>query len=261
MAETWEYGDAYERYMGRWSRLAAAQFVAWLDAPPDGRWLDVGCGSGALIESTLNLASPRGVLGIDPSPGFTNYARSRLGDGRASFAVGEARQIGAATGTFDCTVSGLVLNFVPTPEKALQEMARVTRKGGTVAVYVWDYGGRMDLLRYFFDAAVALDPSARELDEARRFSVCQPDALRSLFADAGLGDLEIREIAVSMTFHDFDDFWSPFLGGQGPAPAYVMSLLEEAREMLRQELRGRLPIGADGSIPLLARAWAVRGTA
>jgi SAM-dependent methyltransferase len=156
-------------------------------------------------------------------------------------------------------VSGLVLNFIPQPDRAVTEMTRVTRSGGVVAAYVWDYAGRMQLIRHFFDAAMALDPNAAELDEGRRFPICQPDALSRLFESAGLHNVEVRPIEVSTVFRDFDDYWSPFLGGQGPAPGYVMSLSDERRAALRERIRAGLPFARDGSIPLVARAWSVRG--
>jgi hypothetical protein len=138
-------------------------------------------------------------------------------------------------------------------------MTRVTRTGGLVAVYLWDYADRMQMIRHFFDAAVALDPNASELDEGRRFPICQPDALSQLFKSAGLNNVEVRPIEVSTHFRNFDDYWLPFLGGQGPAPSYLMSLSEERRIALREQVRAGLPFASDGSIPLVARAWAARG--
>ena len=156
-------------------------------------------------------------------------------------------------------VSGLVLNFLPEPQLAVAEMLRVARRNGTVAAYVWDYAGKMQLMRYFWDAAAALDPAAHDLDEGRRFPICLPSPLAKLFIDAGLQNVEVRGIDIATNFRDFDDYWSPFLGGQGPAPSYAMSLSEEGRDALRERIRSSLPIAQNGSIPLVARAWAVRG--
>jgi hypothetical protein len=138
-------------------------------------------------------------------------------------------------------------------------MARVVRPGGTVALYVWDYADQMELMRRFWDAAIALDPRAHEYDEGRRFQICRPEPLRALFQEAGLSEVETRAIDVPTIFRDFDDYWTPFLGGQAPAPAYCMSLDEEHRAALRERLRGSLPTEPDSSIRLIARAWAVRG--
>lgn len=259
-AEVWAAGDAYEPYVGRWSRPVAREFLAWLEVGEGAGWLDVGCGTGALTQTVLAVAGPAAVLGLDASPGFVAYASAHAGDPRARFAVADARRLPAADGRMDAVVSGLVLNFVPEPERAAGEMARVARPGGRVAAYVWDYAGGMELIRRFWDAAAELDPAAAELDEGRRFGLCHPKPLARLLTDAGLVDVETRPIEVSTRFRDFDDYWTPFLGGQGPAPGYATSLDSQRREALREALRGRLPVAADGSIPLRARAWAVKGT-
>lgn len=258
-ADVWASGDAYEPYIGRWSRLVAREFLAWLAAAPGAEWLDVGCGTGALTEEILGAAAPAHVLGIDASASYARYARSRVRDRRAAFLAADARSLPQSSQSIDVIVSGLALNFVLRPDAAVAEMARVARPGGIVAAYVWDYAGRMQLIRHFWDAAVALDPGAAELDEARRFPVCHPAALEGLFRGAGLRVVESRAIDVPTRFRDFDDYWRPFLGGQGPAPGYAMGLGEERRAALRERIRAALPVAGDGSISLVARAWAVRG--
>lgn len=260
MHDSWASGDAYERYVGRWSRPVAAEFVRWLGLPSGLRWMDVGCGTGALASAVLAAANPAGVRGYDLSAEHVAAARARVPDRRAVFAQADATALPDAADSCDAAVSGLVLNFVPDPARALAEMRRVVRPGGTVAVYVWDYAGGMQLMRVFWDAAVELDPSAAELDEARRFPLCRPRPLRALFDAAGLRGVRGREIDVPTRFADFDDYWQPFLGGQGPAPGYVMSLGEERRAALRERVRRSLPFAPDGTIPLAARAWAIRGT-
>jgi SAM-dependent methyltransferase len=256
---TWASGAAYEPYVGRWSRLVAREFLPWLAVPPESRWLDVGCGTGALSAAILAHALPATVTGIDTSEGYVAYARGQVSDGRARFEQGDAQALPFGDGSFEATVSGLALNFLPEPGRGLAEMARVTRPGGVVAVYVWDYAGEMQLMRHFWNAATALDPAALELDEGRRYPICRPDALDRLFTRAGMEDVAVRPVDVPTLFRDFDDYWSPFLGGQGPAPAYAMSLTEERREALRERVRADLPVFGDGSIPLTARAWAARG--
>ena len=257
--DKWTAGDAYEPYVGRWSRLVAAEFVDWIAAPEDARWLDVGCGTGALSEAILGSSAPREVVGVDPSEAFLGFARSRLGDARVSFRTGDARALPVEDATFDVAVGGLMLNFVPEPAEALAEMRRSVRPGGAVAVYVWDYAGEMQLMRRFWDTAAALDPAAGELDEGRRFPICRPEELRMLFRQAGLYGIQDRAIDLPTVFRDFDDYWTPFLGGQGPAPGYCVSLPETKRAALREKLRTELPVAADGSIHLMARAFAVRG--
>jgi SAM-dependent methyltransferase len=246
--------------VGRWSCAVAGEFVAWLGVGEDAAWLDVGCGTGALSQTVLTAADPAVLVGIDPSVGYVAYARAQLADRRARLVVADARRLPVADARFDVVVSGLVLNFVPDPAQAVRETARATRAGGRVAAYVWDYAGRMELIRCFWDAAAATDPAAVELDEGRRFGLCQPEPLARLFEDAGLVEVDVRPIEVPTRFRDFDDYWTPFLGGQGPAPGYAMALGEVQRAVLREELRGRLPVAGDGSISLVARAWAVGGT-
>jgi SAM-dependent methyltransferase len=260
-ADSWSSGQSYESYVGRWSRLVAAEFLAWLDAPPDRRWLDVGCGTGALTETVLGDRAPSAIVGVEPSAAFREHASQHVRDRRATFLGGGAEALPADDDSFDVVLSGLVLNFVPDRVAGLREMRRVARPGGIVAAYVWDYPGEMQLLGSFWDAAVALDPAARPLHEGVRFEFCRPDPLRALFTDAGLSDVEVRSVVVPVDLAGFDDYWTPFLRGTGPAPAYAMSLSEADRTPLREALRSRLPTGADGSIHLSARAWAVRSHA
>jgi SAM-dependent methyltransferase len=257
--DAWDIGAAYEPYVGRWSRLVAREFFGWLAVPRGGCWLDVGCGTGALAETILALAAPSEVVGIDPSPAYVAFARDRVNDPRVRFDVGDAQALQAASATFDAVVAGLVLNFVPEPDRAVSEMARVARPGGVVAAYVWDYAEGMQMMRHFWDAAGALDPRARELDEGRRFTVCKPGPLTDLFQTTGLEEVEVRAIDVPTVFRGFDDYWSPFLGGQAPAPGYAMSLSQERRAALRERIRASLPTNSQGEHHLIARAWAVRG--
>lgn len=237
----------------------AREFLPWLGVAPGKEWLDVGCGTGALTQSILAVAQPARVHGVDPSAGFVEYARAHAR--AATFEVGDAQQLPVKDHSADAAVAGLVLNFVPKPDVAVREMRRAVRAGGVVAAYVWDYAGKMQLMRYFWDAAVELDPAARELDEGLRFPLCNEDALRRLFAGAAARDIDVRAIDAPTPFKDFDDYWQPFLGGQGPAPGYCMSLPEEKRAALRERIRARLPFQPDGSIKLIARAWAVKGRA
>lgn len=258
-AEAWTSDQAYEPYVGRWSRLVAPHFLRWLPAGPPSAWCDVGCGTGALAQAILATQNPVRVLGVDPSEGYLAAAGRGAKGLPFEAAVGSASAIPARDGEFDRVVSALVLNFVPDPAGALAEMRRVTRPGGVIGAYVWDYAEGMHMIRAFWDAAIALDPSAAELDEARRFPLCRPDPLRSLFVSAGLVDVHVAPIEIPTLFADFDDLWQPFLGGQGPAPGYCASLSANARDALREQLRGMLPRRPDGTIPLQARAWAGRG--
>jgi len=257
--DNWAAGALYEPYVGRWSRLVAQEFLKWIAVPRRCQWLDVGCGTGALSQTILNACDPQIVKGIDRSDGFVAYARDKVNDPCVIFEVGDAQSLPVDSDVYDSAVSGLVLNFVPQPEMMISEMVRAVKELGVVAVYVWDYADKMQLMRYFWDAAIALDPAVADLDESPRFPICNPYALRELFQKAGLNQVEARAIDVDTHFKDFDDYWNPFLGRQGPAPSYAMSLSDEKRAQLRERIRASLPVASDGSIPLIARAWAVKG--
>lgn len=255
--DSWSKGGPYDLYVGRWSRLIANSFLSWLNLPPSLRWLDVGCGTGALTGAISEWCQPARLIGVEPSEGFLAEARERVG-GKATFHVGNAMGMPLQDASVDVVVSGLVLNFVPSPASGLAEMKRTVAAGGTIAAYVWDYAEKMELMRHFWDVAVELNPDARPLDEGVRFPLCQPNALTNLFQDAGLMEIQVAPIEIGTRFRDFDDYWNPFLGGQGPAPSYAMSLDESSRTQLRDRIRERLPIQRDGSIPLVARAWAIK---
>jgi SAM-dependent methyltransferase len=258
-SDTWERGDPYERYVGRWSRLVAPEFVSWLAIGSGRRWLDVGCGTGALSAAIVAQAAPASVVGVEPSEGFLERARANLGQS-VVLSSGGVEALPLESASIDVAVSALVLNFVPDLPTALCELRRVTVPGGTIGAYVWDYAEGMQLIRHFWDAAVEIDPTVRDLDEGVRFPLCSPKALSSAFAGAGLTHIATSAVEILTPFKDVADYWSPFLGGQGPAPAYAMSLSEDQRERLRARVAERLPRRPDGSIQLLARAWAVRAT-
>jgi SAM-dependent methyltransferase len=257
-ATPWAGADAYERYIGRWSALVARAFLDWLDVAAAARWLDVGCGTGMLSAAVLERDPTASIAGVDPSESFLEAARRRLPD--ADLGVAGAQELPFGDAEFDAVVAGLVLNFVPDAGQAAAELARVARPGATIAAYVWDYAGEMQLIRRLFDAAIELDPAAEEADEGPKFPICRLDRLETLFEGAGLRDVESRAIDVPTVFRDFDDYWTPFLGGTGPAGVYVSSLDDAGRDALRERLRETLPVEEDGSIGLIARAHAVRGT-
>jgi SAM-dependent methyltransferase len=257
--ESWASGGAYEPYIGRWSRLIAREFVRWLPVAVTRRWLELGCGTGALTRTIAELAAPAVVFASDRSAAYAGYARVHARGGPVRFLVADAARLPVRPDVADAVVSGLLLNFLPDPAPAVVEMARVARVDGIVSAYVWDYAGRMELLRVFWGTAVELDPAAEALDEGHRFPLCTPAALERLWRHAGLIDVVSSGIEVGTPFQDFDDYWQPFLGGQGPAPAYVASLDARRLEALREALRNRLATRPGGVGGLRARAWAVRG--
>ena len=263
--DRWQDGGPYERYVGRWSRMVANRFVDELGAERGIRWLDVGCGTGALTEAIVARCEPASVLGVDPSPGFLEAARARprlVGLPSVRFVEGDAQRLPAADRSVDAVVSGLVLNFVPDPAVALAEFRRVAVPGGLVAAYVWDYADGMQFMRRFWDAAVEVDPESAALDEGRRFPLCRPEPLREFWTSAlGSAGASVRvwPIEIDTVFVDFDDLWEPFLGEQGAAPAYLATVPDDTREAIRERVRASVSPGADGSIALTARAWAVAG--
>lgn len=255
----WDSGSAYEMFMGRWSRQIARIFVDGLHAPVGLQWLDVGCGTGALTASILDTARPTSIDGVDASAAFIGKARESLG-GAATFHIGSGDELPFAVPTFDLVVSGLALNFMPDPARALTEWARVTRPGGRVGVYVWDYAGRMGFLRAFWDGVATLDPEGAQQDQAERFAICKPDVLASTFDSVGLHQVDVDSIEIVTRFADFDDYWQPFLSGVGPAGTYVAGLDSADRDRLASRLEETLVGSADGSIELPARAWTAIGS-
>ncbi|WP_260295028.1 class I SAM-dependent methyltransferase [Sedimenticola hydrogenitrophicus] len=258
MKVTWESGDAYELYMGRWSRLVAKPFLDWLDPEPGLRWLDVGCGTGPLSDIILNHYKPAELYAVDQSESFIKSAQLRLRQG-IQLRVGEATALPVEDAAVDITVSGLLLNIPPDPDRVLREMVRVTADSGSVAAYVWDYAGSMEMLNYFWDAAVELNLMAEVMHEGKRFADCNKPALRQLFSDAGLADITLTSFEITQEFPDFEQFWGPFQAGQGTAPTYLLQQPESDQAALRELLREHLPTASDGSIRLRARAWAIKG--
>ena len=203
---------------------------------------------------------PTLVRGVDPSEGFIWFARDRLSDPRVTFEVANAHQFPDDDGSYDYTVSGLVLNFVPNPSAALRRDEKGhTRREVSLRPTSGTTQTGMELMRYFWDAATELDRRAATFDEGIRSPICKPEPLRNVWEDASIHDIAVVPIDIETSFRDFDDYWSPFLGGQGPAPNYTMSLDEPAHDELKSLLRRQLPTNKDGSIQLRARAWGVQG--
>jgi SAM-dependent methyltransferase len=251
--------QAYEHFMGRWSRRLAPLFVRFAGVRDGDAVLDVGSGTGALTAAVAATAPSSRIVGIDPAAPYVALAQSQHGSALIRFEVGDAQQMRLDAATFDRTVSLLVVNFIPDVRKALGEMKRVTKSKGTIAAAVWDYGDGMEMLRVFWDEAVALSPASAGKDE-RNMPLCRSGDLGSLWREVGLQDVAEEGLTVETRFSSFDDFWTPFLEKQGPAGAYTASLSVADRDALRQRLRRRLlGDGPDKPIVMHARAWAVRG--
>ena len=254
-------GEAYERFMGRWSRRLAPLLVRFAGVRDGDTALDVGSGTGALTAALRAAAPSSRITAVDAAAPYVTFAERRHSGDRVRFEVGDAQQLRYPDATFDRTLSLLILNFIPDPGRAVDEMIRVTRPGGIIAAAVWDYGEGMEMLRRFWDEAVALNPGWDARDE-RHMPLCRKGELEALWREHRLRDVSDDTLTVETRFSSFDDYWAPFLEKQGPAGAYVAALSPPEREQLRLRLRARfLQDGADGPIALRARAWAVRGIA
>jgi len=257
-AKMFSAGTGYERFMGRWSRLLAPELVAFAGVKDGQRVLDVGTGTGALASALLKSGPGVQVVGIDPSAGFIAYAQKDLGP-RARFEVGDAQALKFADGSFDAAMALLVMNFVPDAGKAALEMRRVTRPGGTVSACVWDYDAGMQMLRYFWDEVIALDPAMEAKDE-RHMKLSRQGQLGDLWRKAGLVNVEEQALTIDQRYASFHDYWESFLKGAGPGGAYVVSLPEPKRRQLEERMRARLLKGGpDAPFTLKARAWCVKG--
>lgn len=251
--------DAYERFMGRWSRSLAPLLVRFADVRDSHAVLEVGSGTGALAAAVAASAPSAAVVGIDPAAAYVASAQSKRPSDRLTFEVGDARKVRFEDARFTRTLSLLVINFIPDPQKALLEMKRVTSPGGVVAAAVWDYGEGMEMLRTFWDAALAVRPDAGVKDE-RHMPLCRRGELAALWRRGGLECVVEEGLTIETRFSSFDDYWIPFTLKQGPAGAYVAELAPAEREALRFHLRQRLVgDGPDHPFVLNARAWAVRG--
>jgi len=257
--DQWAAGANYEKFMGRWSRLLASLFVSWLPVRAGAHWLDVGCGTGALSGAICSSANPASVTACDPSESFVRHARQQQSDPRVRFVVAGAGNLPRRPGGFDSVTSAFVLNFIPEPGAAIEEMRRTVSRGGLISACVWDYAGRMEFLRHFWDCASELDPSARGIDEGVRFPICGREALEQLLRSSRLGEVVCEPLEITTRFSNFADFWTPFLGGTGPAPSYVAGLSASQRAALAMSLERVLAFEPDGTVALAARAWAVRG--
>lgn len=255
--DAWSAGQSYDHYMGRWSRMVAAEFLGWLDPPADADWLEVGCGTGALTSAIVQRCSPASILATDASEDFLRHARESIDTPAVRFQSAVAQDLPADDDSVDVVTSALVLNFVPDRRAGLMEMQRVLRPGGVLSFYVWDYpGGGIGFIDSFWKAARSLDPKAAELDEGTRFPFCTADGLVELCAEAGMAEPEIAPIEIATEFPDFESFWHPFTLGAGPAPGYCMSLPGDRREALKSRLAKTL--GQDGAVRLTAKAWAMK---
>ncbi len=253
---------AYDQFMGRWSRLIAPRLIEFAEIPDYSQILDVGCGTGSLTCTIAELKPHCHIIGIDASKEYIIYARSHRLIDRVSFEIGDAQNLMFSDAEFDNILSLFVLNFIPNPKRALYEMKRVTRPGGVITAAVWDYGDRMDMLRLFWDAATTVDPRAAKLHE-RNMPLCREGDLSGLWRDVGLEHIYEQSLEIEMKFRSLQDYWEPFLVGQGPAGAYVKQIASRSSylPLIRDEVKRRLLLHEETDpFTLHARAWAVRGS-
>lgn len=250
--------EAYERFMGRWSREAAEAFLRWLDPPADAHWLDVGCGTGILSQTALtaSASAPAALAGIDRTPSQVAHAADHVGDGRARFEVADAQALPFVEASFDVVVSGLVLNFVSEPHQAVREMRRVVRPGGVVAAYVWDFGAERSPSGPLRRALKAMAIEVAPLPGTQASAL---SALAALFEQAGLEDVDTTTIDVSVAFADFADFWDSQTTSYSPTTKMIEGLSVATQKSLAETLQKLAATRIDGSIRYAARANAVKG--
>jgi len=254
-------GAAYEFWLGRWSSRLADVFLDFVELSEPGELLDVGCGTGALTFAMADRWPARSVIGVDIAAPFISYARSRRSGDRPTFEIGDACALNYEDGHFAGVAAHLVFLFIPRPEVALCEMRRVTRSGGTVAAVVWDSRGGLVFQRMLWDTAVAIDPNARVVrDGLFANPVAIPGGLAGFFRDAGLEDIETQSLTIRMDYQNFEDYWQPFLGGQGPVGTYFANLAPALNARIKEAVRDAYCSGSpDGPRSLTASAWAVQG--
>jgi ubiquinone/menaquinone biosynthesis C-methylase UbiE len=260
-AKMFSMSAEYERFMGRWSRLLAAKYIPFAGVKNGERILDVGTGTGSLASALEATVPSSEIVGVDPSEGFIGYAKKNAKSARAHFEVGDAQALRFQDASFDQTMALLVMNFIPDHNRAIAEMRRVTRPNGVVSACVWDYNSGMQMLRFFWDEAVAMDPAIEPKDE-RHMKLSREGQLAELWKRSGLVNVEEKPLEIDQAYASFDDYWGSFLRGAGPGGAYVVSLSDERRRQLEARMRKRL-LGnrEDGPFVLKARAWCVRGEA
>jgi SAM-dependent methyltransferase len=249
-------GEAYERSMGRWSRIAGEIFLDWLDAPKRLSWLDVGCGNGAFTEVLIARCAPAAVTGIDPSQGQLDFARTRPGARLAQFERGDAQTLPFADGSFDAAAMALAINFVSDPQKAANEMARVVKRGGLAATYMWDtINGGSPLSRVH----AAIKSLGMPIAAAHSGTASLRENLLGFWQRAGLQAIEMRQIRIAVVYSDVDDFWDSVSARGSTTGEAIADMPPAARAQLKARLREQLPIAADGSISYEAFANAVKG--
>lgn len=253
---SWNDTNGYELYVGRWSRLVSMDFIHWLDPRSDLKWLEVGCGTGALTSAILNSAHPQRVKAIDTSPDYINSARSAITANNVTFLEADIASL-PKDETFDMVTSGLVLNFLPDLNDSFRLMVHKLNHGGQLSAFVWDYAGHYQPMRHFWDAAKELSPAAEKFDAGVKFPICNKSNLVDLFQTAGLSNIAFTNIERVATFQSFDDYWLPIASAQGSVTTFMSTLDDTHKRDLQVLLKRRLPIAGNGEIKLIINALAI----
>ncbi len=249
-------GAAYERRVGRWSRIAGQEFLDWLALPDGLRWLDVGCGTGAFSELIVERCSPRTTSAVDPSADQISYAQAGPSASRVDYRVGDAQALPFDDDAFDVAAMALVISFVPDPAQAITEMIRVVAPGGTVASYMWDAAGRCNTQE---PLRQALEEMGVELPPTPRIEFTRLDTMHDLFVSVGLEDVADRTIEIQLGFANFDDYWSAETGQTTPATRPILAMSAAEVDQLKSLIKEQLPADAEGRISYMARANAIKG--
>jgi SAM-dependent methyltransferase len=252
----WNDSAGYEAYVGRWSRALAPRFLAWLQLSSRLKWLDVACGTAAVTAAIVRFCDPEEVVGLDSSADYLDAARGNCPDPRARFLPGDATALPFPSATFDVSISGLALNFIPY-DRSLAEQRRVVRSGGMIAAYVWDYAGEYEFARRFWDTALSIDPRAAAYDPGRKAAICSEKNLASAFLGAGCTRVETAVLDETGEFPSREDYWHAFDGRQGSTAEYLSMLTDEMRTRLRDTLLSAM--NPTGPVRLKLRALAVKG--
>jgi ubiquinone/menaquinone biosynthesis C-methylase UbiE len=248
-------GAAYERMMGKWSRLIGGAFIDWLSPPPNLRWVDIGCGNGAFTQLLVERCVPIAVEGVDPSEGQLAFARKRLTTPVAMFRQGDAMALPFPDGTFDAAVMALVVFFIPDPARGVAEMVRVVRPGGLAAAYIWDIvsgGGPVEVIVTEMKRMGYRPPRAPQAEAST------PEGLHALWMGAGLVELDAQVIRARRTFDDFEDYWSTTISAPNLAPMLTAMATADVAH-LKSRVRAQTPIEACGRVSIEARANAIVG--
>lgn len=254
-------GAAYERFIGRWSRRVADRIADTVTFEGGGALLDVGCGTGSLSAALLARHPNRRVVGIDVAEPYLEFARARPDLTGVELLKGDAQDIAFPDNTFDGAGALIALNFMSDPLKAAQEMARVVRPGGVLVAAAWDFRGGLVYQRLLWDTAAAIDPVASKTrDKIFSNPLALPDGMANLWRSAGLAKVERQSLTVRMDFADWDDYWQPLLGGQGPVGGYVAALEPDLQARVCDAVRAAFLSGdVDGPRSLTATSWVVTG--